>query len=468
MFRLFTPVRARFAAFCWGVGALACTDLAAPDHLSADIGGQSGDGSGIGGGQTGDGAGIAKIGAVQCAHKTTAWQGDLDEKVPALDLAPSEVLDRVEASVEETLGWVINERLGTTEGRTEITVDLHYEDGEVRLREPDTAQQMVQEESFDAAPAESYVSQASRYCGTVLELELEATLTTADGALDETFTVLVTANTPDAAHFEGWLPEDLDGAFGARVTKAKSRLYVASMITALGSSGEILVIPTRQGEDEPAAPAERIAVWPVLDPAVCNDANYGTFFTHQTASGDNVRTMFEALVPPLELPLQWNRTPNWPEACSPDTTESEHCQTTLHVQAGEAPERWCLSASPFESAFLARAPLALDLRTDDARVDAHHTATATLNGGADGSVSAYLSVFEQDVVESGVELGFPNLELVPNTEAILVFDLNVDPNYAGGQLNVNGHAFPSEAPDDDGAPEDTSLEVLVEASIGGE
>ncbi len=319
MLRLFTPARARFAAFCWGVGALSCTDLAPPDHLTADVGGQSGDGSGIHGGQTGDGAGIAKIGVVQCPHKSTVWKGDLDEKVPELDLAPEDVLESVEQSVEETLGWVANERLGLTPGHTEVSVDLHYEGGEIRLREPDADAETVRQEAADIAPPTSYVSRASQYCGTVLELEVEASLTTADGALDETFTVVVTANQRNAAHFEGWLPEKLDGAIAGRVTKAKSRLYVAAMVGTWGSSGEVMVIPLGKTPDDDLGTAERIASWPVLDPAVCTDTSYGTFFTSAAPTTGTMQSLFDSLAPQGELPLQWLKTPEWPDACSAET-----------------------------------------------------------------------------------------------------------------------------------------------------
>lgn len=467
MLRPLAPLRPLVGVLCCGVGALACTDLEPAGELVA--GGQSGDGSGIHGGQTGDGAGIlAKEGSLQCPHKSTVWKGSLNEEVEALELAPAEVLEVAETSVEESFGWAVNQGLKLGGEQTTVTVDLHYEGGEVRVREPDDAQSAQNEVADRAAPV-NYASRAAEYCGTLLEIEVQATLTTADGALDETFPVLVTANHKGAAHFEGWLPKKLGGALRERVVDTNSRLYVASMVTSLGSSGEIVAIPLDANDAE--VPAPRIGGWPVLDPAVCADPDYGNLVTNLApsqvdssaapqADTKTLSGLYEALVPAGELPLLWDKTPAWPTACSMETLKDEACNTKLHVTPGPAPETFCVSVNPFDSLFFAQATVALEVNTDDLQWQGRYQAKANLSGAEKGAANVLLSVEQQGDVASGLELGFANLKLLPGSDVSLRADFNRGTNGTWGSVSVFGRVPTADAD----AP--ATYDVLVGGYIG--
>jgi hypothetical protein len=458
MLRSNIPPRASIAAFCWGVTALACTDLSPPDNLSAGVGGQSGDGSGIHGGQTGDGAGIAKIGVVQCPHKSTEWEGGLDEVVPQLDLAPAEVLATLETTIEDTLGWVANEQLGLVEATTNLVVDLHYTDGKIQLREPDSDGDPVRQEVADLAPPTSYVSMASQYCGTVLEIEVEAVLTTGDGALDEAFTLVVTANARGAAHFEGWLPKDLSGTLGDSTAHANQRLYVAGVLTPFGNSGEIVTIPI----DKEPRPAQRIGAWPTIENH-CSNHGYGTLVASSAPSGDTLRGMFESLTPD-EIALTWTQTPPWPEACNMDTKESAECNTKLHIESSNVPDSWCVSVSPFDANFFANAKVAVDVSTNDAQWIGHYVSDVTLTSLED-QLSVGLQTYQEAVISSGEELGFANLQVQPNSDATLSWDLYAGQGASFGSLMVTGQRSTEQEPDA-GAADVGAPGQLIGATLG--
>lgn len=464
MARPHTSARTRFAALCWVVGACSCTDLASRHDLSPGFGGQSGDGSGNHGGQTGDGAGIAKVGA-ECPRGSTEWEGGLDERVPGLDVTPEQVIARVEGSIEDTFGWISNERVATTGTATRVKIELTYQGGAIAVRKPNFAPTDGRQEASDLAPTGGYVSRAAEYCDTLLALEFEATLETNDGALDETFPVLVTANQQGAAHFEGWLPSKLSGSLATPISNAQGRLYVAAMLTAWGNSGELVFIRDGNDEDGEVAASERIARWPFIDASACEDSGYGRVLAAVVpiAKGGTLGELFDGLVP-SEAPLRWTTTPAWPYACSPETLEEAACNTTLYIETSAVSELWCVTMSPFDPSFSALGSVEVGLRTADDKWRGSYDARAHLSGQP-GSVSGVgITVIKQSVATSGEALGFSSVELVPGSEASLIADVFNERGVMFGSLGVAGHAVPV---DSDGVPSTVEPSpLMIHAGIG--
>ncbi len=145
--------------------------------------------------------------------------------------------------------------------------------------------------------------------------------------------------------------------------------------------------------------------------------------------------------------------------------DAANCQTTLHVELSPRSEEWCVSVTPFEPTFFAQAPVEVDVRTEDEQWRGKYLTTATLDVAQDGSTNVSLNVFQQGMVQSGEALGFSNLQLVPDSEAVLGLALHADGTGTAGSVSVSAKTPPPEE-SDAGVPEDTLNEVVIEAVIG--
>ena len=151
---------------------------------SACIGGQTGDGSGA------EETGEDELGDIfaQCSDQAAESVTRLDEELPELGFSPQQMLEWVADGVDSSLLWAPDGGVQTQpeSGTGSVQLTFEYKGGEILLYQPVSAD--TQAEGLPVAD-----------CPAFLAIEVQATLRTPGGALDETFGVWLTAYVPEVS-----------------------------------------------------------------------------------------------------------------------------------------------------------------------------------------------------------------------------------------------------------------------------
>ncbi len=338
-----------------------------------------GPGSQVLGGQTGDGSGgIAEASDVTAlandCNNDSEEIDDPEQTVPELGFSADDLLAAIEAG-ETSIAWQAAGAAAAPSDES-VTITVAYAGGPITHRFYNSEQVPAQDslagdaagESSESSAvdepggAESGLSPASESmassaaadgdCPPEMTVEVEMTLSTSDGTLDETFTTTLRASDPSLVSFEHELPAaELNGSLEFEpLTDGQelSALHVEGMFTAYGSSGSITWqagSPTDASSEPlepPTDPSSEelelvdvevsqglLALWPSGRECAGAELGYGPRipvaadqqFAHFGA--DEARAVFAGLEP---LPLRWRLPGDW---------AGETAELTLEVEPGE-------------------------------------------------------------------------------------------------------------------------------------
>ncbi len=317
-----------------------------------------GPGTQVLGGQTGDGSG----GILEAAADTTSATGDCnndseevddpEQTVPELGFSADDLLAAIEAG-ETSIAWQAAGAAAAPSDES-VTITVAYAGGPITHRFYN-AEQVPEQDALagdTAAGAMTSRAAAEGDCPPEMTVEVEMTLSTSDGTLDETFTTTLRASDPSLVRFEQELPAaELNGSLEFEPQsdgQELSALHVEGMFTAYGSSGSITwqaSAPTDVSSEPlepPTDPSSEelelvdvevsqglLALWPSGRECAAAELGYGPRipvaaeqqFAHFSA--DEARAVFAGLEP---LPLRWRLPADW---------AGETAELTLEVEPGE-------------------------------------------------------------------------------------------------------------------------------------
>jgi hypothetical protein len=426
------------------------------------------------GGQTGDGDGVLppdeKIGpdpvTIQArlpCEMDEVQLSDLDAEVPELGFAPREVLAAIAASDTAAGTWAPLGDLSTEpeSGAGEVELTFDTDAAQVVLLLPHVAE-------LDAGmPAEEAQSQAA-LCPAALQVNTTGYLSTAGGALDESFAATLTAYVPEVVVFTGHLaPGDLKGALQVTPEGEESRLRepqfnVDGVLTELGHAGVLTVIgeytAVAADADEPAAEFVSIALqWP--PPELCGSAmsSSGVFPIESAAqvSGYAVRDGLLAFSDLGPLQLTW--------------LDESVTQLELEVSQPLLP---CVMIEPTTANVALGYQATIQATTEDERWNGSYPALIQVRWSPQGELlSSDLATVLTVTASQSESLGFPALQ--DEGAGAFEFGLSVSQDHNSGVLSGHvsvGAIVQSEGCADAASAEPTGcpseFELLEDAQFG--
>jgi hypothetical protein len=302
------------------------------------------------GGQTGDGTGVAddpgrESLAGPCSEASLSRPLVASEVVTELGFSADDVIAWARAGVSSTLSWAPNDDLATLPetGMGRVEIGFEYAGANIRLH----------------TPARIVLFEGRPTCGSWIEVDVTATLTTPGGALAERFPATLRASRASVVGFIGsLLQSELAGSLELRAAGIDGPLESVEALGTLtehGSFGALFANYRLPVLGDPPGVLERrtVAVWPAA--SECPPGSAGTALP----LGDDVRVIERTVAEWKEVFTDVGVTPlHW--------SDGARARVALDIQASTPAcysTRWAL---PSESLTYGTQILAL---SDDGRWD---------------------------------------------------------------------------------------------------
>ena len=235
---------ALFACSCLGTST---GNPVADNGTAPDLGGTPTSNTGEGG----------SLGGIQCAQATKQTVVESLDEDPGVGFSASDILAFAEGTHEEPLHWNPQElaTIGPESGDGSITITVQHSDGEVRYVQEDPDAASTGDEIGNLLPEGE--------CRPWLELDVEVTVKTGGGVLDEHFdATLVSNNKLLATLFVHPEPDKLSGSLAVTDVKVAgfvlAQLDLSISFTPFGVSGALGgVFEMRTNDAVSAAPGGR-------------------------------------------------------------------------------------------------------------------------------------------------------------------------------------------------------------------